>query len=233
MSCDAGGFCYALLTFILTMQSVELVHVTPDAEHLITKMARVSNPSNEDNMETAPRLIKYLIKHRHWSPFELADMAIKIHTTRDISAQICRHRSFTFQEFSSRYALMTDAEVPNLRSQDLKNRQNSVNNLDQELVSKYTNKITDLYIQSFSLYREMIEQGIAKECARRILPLSTYTTLYMHGTLRSWITYIALREKNGTQLEHIKLAKDIKFIFAGQLPMIAEALGGPDIEWTI
>lgn len=204
--------------------NIELVWITPDAEQLITKMARVSNPSNENNMETAPRLLSYLIKHKHWSPFELANMCVKINTERDISAQILRHRSFTFQEYSSRYAAMPIASTPEVRRQDFKNRQNSINDLSDELASEMKDKSAMAIAHSYNVYQEMLDNGVAKECARRILPLCTPTTLYMNGTIRSWIHYIELRSANGTQLEHMEIANKIKTIFIEQLPFISRAL---------
>lgn len=204
--------------------TVELVWATPNAEQLITKMARVSNQANEDNMETAPRLLRYLIKHKHWSPFELANMCVKISTQRDISAQILRHRSFTFQEFSTRYAVVNNGiDVPALRRQDYKNRQNSFDDVDDATVNKYTGRILDLFTEIHTLYDDMINDDIAKETARRILPLCTNTTLYMSGTLRSWIHYIDLRADVATQLEHRKIAEDIKSIFCDEFPIIGEA----------
>lgn len=204
--------------------TVELVWATPNAEQLITKMARVSNPNNEDNMETAPRLLRYLIKHKHWSPFELANMCVKISTQRDISAQILRHRSFTFQEFSTRYAVVNNGiDVPALRRQDYKNRQNSFDDVDQDIINKYTGRILDLFTEIHTLYDDMINDDIAKETARRILPLCTNTTLYMSGTLRSWIHYIDLRADVATQLEHRRIAEEIKGIFCDQFPVIGEA----------
>ena len=203
---------------------VELVWVTPNAERLITKMARVSNPSNEDNMETAPRLLRYLIKHRHWSPFELANMCVKINTERDISAQILRHRSFTFQEYSSRYSKMQMAELPSFRRQDLENRQNSIDDLPDNLLDELQDKVAVQLASTYNVYQELLDKGVAKECARRILPLCSPTTLYMNGTLRSWIHYIGLRESNGTQVEHSEIALAIKDLFYKEFPIISEAL---------
>ena len=206
---------------------VELVHATTNAEALITKMARVSAPANQNNMDTAPKLLKYLIKHQHWSPFEMASMCVEIQTTRGISAQILRHRSFSFQEFSQRYAdisVMGSAEIPQLRRQDFKNRQNSIDDLDPEQIGNYYRRIGQLYADAEHLYSEMVSNGVAKECARNILPMSTRTRLYMHGTLRSWIHYIQLREAHGTQIEHQLIAKEIKSIFIKQFPIIAEAV---------
>lgn len=205
---------------------VELVHATVNAEELITKMARVSAPNNQNNMDTAPKLLNYLIQHQHWSPFEMANMCVEIQTTRGISAQILRHRSFSFQEFSQRYAdvnVLGSAEIPQLRRQDSKNRQNSIDDFDAEQVGNYYRRIGQLYAETEDLYRDMVSNGVAKECARNILPMSTRTNLYMNGTLRSWIHYIQLREAHGTQMEHQVIAKKIKSIFVKQFPIIAEA----------
>ena len=186
-------------------------------------MARVSNPSNQDNQKTAPKLLAYLIKHAHWSPFEMASMCVQIKTERDIAAQILRHRSFSFQEFSTRYAKTDIADAPHQRLQDQKNRQNSIDELDPEMQSYWAERTSDLIARSFTIYEQMLEEGIAKETARRILPLCTPTTLYMHGTLRSWIHYIQLRSANGTQLEHQEIALACRQIFAEQFPSIAKA----------
>lgn len=206
---------------------VKLIHVTPKAEHLITDMARVSAPKNQGNYDTAPRLIKYLIKHRHWSPFEMGSMCVEINTTRDIAAQILRHRSFSFQEFSQRYADVRDlgeVSVPELRRQDTKNRQNSINDLDRDVVEAFQQRIRMLYSEAQELYNDMVEYGVAKECARKVLPMNSPSKLYMHGTLRSWIHYIDLRSANGTQKEHMDIAIECKKIFNKQFPMIAEAI---------
>ena len=207
--------------------SVELVWSTANAEQLIVKMARVSNPANESNMDTAPGLLRYLIKHQHWSPFELANLCVKISTQRDISAQILRHRSFTFQEFSTRYAVVSNGyDLPKLRRQDNKNRQNSFDDLDEDVVDVYTSRMLDLFNDIETLYEKMIDEGIAKETARRILPLCTNTTMYMNGTIRSWIHYLNLRCDSATQLEHREIANEIKLIFTEQFPIIAEAAFG-------
>ena len=205
------------------MTNVSLVWCTPNAEDLLAKMARVSNPANEDNMTTAPKLLRYLIDHQHWSPFEMCSLCVKIDTERDISAQILRHRSFSFQEFSTRYAEAQPLTVPELRKQDVKNRQNSTNDLDIHTQVYYDEQIRNQYADIEELYEEMIADGVAKECARRILPLSTQTTLYMHGTLRSWIHYINVRTDPGTQLEHRLIAEGCKQIFIEQFPTIGEA----------
>ena len=203
--------------------NVTFVHCSPDAENLIVRMARVSNPDNEYNMETAPKLLRYLIDHQHWSPFEMCSLCVKIDTERDISAQILRHRSFSFQEFSTRYAQVQELTIPKLRKQDLKNRQNSTNDLDLGTVDVLTEEIMTLYTQASELYQDMLDNGVAKECARRILPLSTQTTLYMHGTLRSWIHYVTVRASKETQLEHRLIAEGCKQIFIEQFPTIGEA----------
>ena len=206
--------------------NVELVWATPNSEQMIVKMARVSAPSNQDNMDTASRLLKYLIKHKHWSPFEMANMCVEIETTRAISPQILRHRSFSFQEFSQRYAdtnQLGSAVIPHLRRQDNKNRQNSIDDLSAEEIASYYRRISELYENAEHLYREMVSNGVAKECARSILPLSTQTRLYMNGTLRSWIHYLQLRCEEGTQFEHRQIADAIKRIFCKQFPIIGEA----------
>ena len=205
------------------MSNVELVWVTPEAEKLIVKMARVSNPSNQENWETGTKLLKYCLDHKHFSIFEMCSLCVKIDTERDISAQILRHRSFSFQEFSTRYAEAQPFTVPNLRRQDLKNRQNSTDDLASYTSDYYELQICDLYAKVEDLYDQMIADGVAKECARRILPLSTQTTLYMHGSIRSWIHYINVRTSKETQLEHRLIAEDCKQIFIEQFPTIGEA----------
>jgi thymidylate synthase (FAD) len=209
----------------MTTHQVKLIHITPNAEELITYMARVSNPANQSNTETSQRLIRYLIEHQHWSPFEMVNMCIEINTTRSIAAQILRHRSFSFQEFSQRYAPVTEMpEIPQLRTQDTKNRQNSINNLDEELDKKFQLEIAKQYCQAYRLYRDMIDAGIAKECAREVLPLSTPTKLYMNGTIRSWIHYCQLRCGNGTQLEHRMIAEGAYKLLQEHLPSVCAAL---------
>jgi thymidylate synthase (FAD) len=212
---------------------VKLVHVTPEAEHLITDMARVSAPKNQGNYDTAPRLIKYLIKHKHWSPFEMASMCVEINTTRDIAAQILRHRNASFQEFSQRYADVKDLgqlQVPELRRQDTKNRQNSTPDLNPELVKAFTQRTRMLFAEAQELYDDMLEAGVAKECARKVLPMNSPSRLYMHNSLRGWIHYIELRSANGTQKEHQDIALAIKAIFDKQFPAIAEALRAIEAE---
>ena len=206
--------------------TVSLVWSTPDAEHLIVKMGRVSNPANQNNRETGPRLLKYLIEHKHWSPFEMACMCVEIHTERDIAAQILRHRSFSFQEFSTRYAKTQPAEIPWFRRQDTKNRQNSFNDIHPTHQGDMQKQASRLIADSFRMYEKLLQDGVAKETARRILPLCTPTTMYMQGTLRSWIHYIQLRAGEDTQLEHRRIAIACKEILKQQFPGIAEAAFG-------
>ena len=216
--------------------SVKLISVTPDAEKLMSYCARVSNPNNQDSDNYA-KLLAYCIKNKHWSIFEMASMGLEMNTTRGIAAQILRHRSFNFQEFSQRYADTTllAEEIPlfELRRQDDKNRQNSIDDIPDEIRYKWNSKIREHFSKAKALYDGMIADGIAKECARFILPLATPTRLYVYGNIRSWITYIALREKYGTQKEHMIIAKECKRIFSEQFPIITESLGGFDKEWCI
>jgi len=208
------------------MSQVKLIHSTPDGDNLVAYMARVSNPANQANTETSGKLISYLIKHKHWSPFEMVNMCVEIHTTRSISAQILRHRSFSFQEFSQRYALVLDSpQVPDLRRQDTSNRQNSIDDLDLNAKQLLQHKAQFIFDQAMILYDEMIGAGVAKECARDVLPLSTPTKMYMNGTLRSWIHYCELRCDNGTQLEHRIIADKCKELIIQQFPLVSEALG--------
>ena len=207
------------------MHKVELIHVTPNAEELVAYMARVSNPKNQDNKETAPKLIRYLIKHKHWSPFEMVNMCVEIRTTRSIAAQILRHRSFSFQEFSQRYSEVYSLPVlPRLREQDLINRQNSTPTLDPSLVDSLTDDIERHYDNCMKLYHELLNKGVAKECAREVLPLSTPTRMYMNGTLRSWLHYCDLRTANGTQYEHKLIADEVQDIIMTEFPSIAAAM---------
>ena len=205
---------------------VKLISATPNAEELISYCARVSNPSNQDNPESE-KLIKYLIKHKHWSPFEMAHVVLEINTTRAIAAQILRHRSFCFQEFSQRYAdvsLMDFARPPHLRRQDTKNRQNSIDDLDVEKTQAFYRQISRLYAESEDLYRELISSGVAKECAREILPLGTPTRLYMSGSVRSWLHYIDLRRDNGTQMEHRQIALEAERVLREVVPTVCCAM---------
>ena len=207
---------------------IKLVSVTPDAEKHMGYVARVSNPKNQDNKEFAG-LLRYCIKHGHWSVFEQAFMTVEINTTRGLAAQILRHRSFTFQEFSQRYAdasmLDENIPVPELRRQDTKNRQNSTDDLDPKLVHDYEIGIRKHFDNAMWLYKDMLDNGVAKECARFVLPLATPTRLYMTGSVRSWIHYIDLRSAHGTQKEHIDVVEAIRCIFICQFPSVSEALG--------
>ena len=208
---------------------VKLVTVTPDAEKQMGYIARVSNPQNQGNPAVAG-LLGYCIKHGHWSVFEQAHMTVEIETTRGIAAQILRHRSFTFQEFSQRYAEsheLGSIELPDLRRQDKKNRQNSIDDLDPFVQQKLEAQMITLFSSAQSLYNQMIEEGVAKECARMVLPLCTPTRIYMTGSVRSWIHYIELRSANGTQKEHMDIANECKSLFIETFPTIAEAL-----EWS-
>ena len=208
------------------MHTANLIWITPDAEKLIGKIARVSNPNNEDN-PNVEKLLKYLIKHKHWSPFEMASMCVEIHTTRAISAQILRHRSFSFQEFSQRYAIPTDTfatVLPDLRRQDEKNRQNSIDDLPEETVEYYQQRIDDHFREGVNLYESLLHSGVAKECARSVLPLNTVTRLYMSGTIRSWLHYCDLRCANGTQLEHQLIATNCQELLIEELPTISRAM---------
>lgn len=214
------------------MHDVKLVAVTPDAEKSIVYMARVSNPANQANTETSAKLIRYLIKHKHWSPFEMASMAVEINTSRAIAAQILRHRSFSFQEFSQRYSSVEDLkplELPMLRRQDSKNKQASHDDLDPELVKDLRTKISLHYDIAQSLYLSLLGAGVAKECAREVLPLGTPTRLYMAGTIRSWVHYLEVRCGVETQLEHRLVANGIKELFRENLPSIYEAAFSSEI----
>ena len=207
---------------------IKLVSVTPDAEKHMAYVARVSNPKNQDNEKFAG-LLRYCIKHGHWSVFEQAHMTVEINTTRGLAAQILRHRSFTYQEFSQRYAdsslLDETIPVPELRRQDEKNRQNSTDDLDPKLVHDYEIGIQKHFENAMWLYKDMLANGVAKECARFVLPLATPTRLYMTGSVRSWIHYIDLRSSHGTQKEHMNIVEAIRCIFICQFPTVAEALG--------
>ena len=210
--------------------NVRLISVTPDAEKTMGYVARVSNPSNQENPKVAG-LLKYCVNHQHWSVFEQAFMTLEIETTRGLAAQILRHRSFTYQEFSQRYAdssLLGDTiPLPELRRQDTKNRQNSIDDIDPFIVQKYEMLMQDHFERGMDLYQKMLDEGIAKECARFVLPLATPTRLYMSGSCRSWIHYITLRSANGTQKEHMQIAEECRKIFVEQFPTVAEAL-----EWA-
>jgi thymidylate synthase (FAD) len=188
-------------------------------------MARVSNPSNQNNTETSARLIKYLIDHKHWSPFEMVNMCVSIETTRSIAAQILRHRSFSFQEFSQRYAEVAAINVtPELRRQDHTNRQNSIDDLSEEVLREADYVAAVALVESYKAYNRLLELGVAKECAREVLPLATPTTLYMNGTIRSWLHYVDLRTSNGTQKEHALIAAQIQDLLYQHLPNVCEAM---------
>ena len=210
--------------------TVKLVCVTPDAEKTMAYVARVSNPNNQENPNYA-KLLGYCIKHNHWSVFEQAFMTLEIETTRGLAAQVLRHRSFTYQEFSQRYAdssmLADTIPLPELRRQDTKNRQNSIDDVDPFVRQQFQIKIQKHFEEGMNLYKEMLDAGIAKECSRFVLPLATPTKMYMSGSVRSWIHYITLRSANGTQKEHMDIAEACKTIFVEQFPTCAEAL-----EWV-
>ena len=211
------------------MQQVKLITVTPKAEETMGYVARVSNPNNQDNPNVAG-LLKYCIKHQHWSVFEQAHMTVEIETTRGLAAQILRHRSFTYQEFSQRYAdssmLADEIPLPELRRQDLKNRQNSTDDMDQRKINHYNRKMQHHFKQGMQLYQNMLKDGVAKECARFVLPLATPTRIYMTGSVRSWVHYIDLRSAHGTQKEHMDLVENVRKIFVEQFPIVSQAL-----EW--
>lgn len=203
--------------------AVSLVSITPNAQHLIAYCARVSNPSNQQNLDTEERLLRYLINNKHWSPFEMAHMVVEINTTRAIAAQILRHRSFSFQEFSQRYADVTQigaAVVPALRRQDIRNRQNSIDDLDTAKREIYLRRIAGLFAEADDLYREMVSSGVAKECARSVLPLASPSRMYMAGSIRSFIHYCEVRCHESTQLEHRVIAEEVRQILYQQLPAL-------------
>lgn len=207
--------------------NVKLISVTPDAEKTMAYVARVSNPANQEN-ENYAKLLAYCIKHNHWSVFEQSFMTLEIETNRGIAAQILRHRSFTYQEFSQRYAdtsLLGEIPVPELRKQDTKNRQNSTDDLDPELKKSFERRIKHVFADVMDLYDDMLTAGVAKESARFVLPIATPTKIYMSGSCRSWIHYINLRSANGTQKEHMDIANAAKKVFICQFPTVAEALG--------
>ena len=210
--------------------NVKLVSVTPDAEKTMAYVARVSNPNNQENPNYA-KLLGYCIKHNHWSVFEQSFMTLEIETTRGLAAQVLRHRSFTYQEFSQRYAdssmLADQITMFDLRRQDTKNRQNSIDDIDPFVKQEFEIKIRRHFDEAMVLYQSMLDAGIAKECSRFVLPLATPTRIYMSGSCRSWIHYINLRTANGTQKEHMDLAEGCKKVFIEQFPTCAEAL-----EWV-
>jgi thymidylate synthase (FAD) len=210
--------------------NVSLISVSPDAEKHMAYCARVSNPNNQENDNYAG-LLRYCIKHQHWSIFEQAFMTLEINTTRGLAAQILRHRSFTFQEFSQRYAdtnlLDTNIPLPELRRQDTKNRQNSIDDIPEEQSKMLLGRIQNYFNEGLDLYNELLREGIAKECARFVLPLATPTRIYMSGSVRSWVHYIDLRSGHGTQKEHMDIANACKSIFTEQFPTVSAAL-----EWV-
>jgi thymidylate synthase (FAD) len=207
---------------------VRLIWITPAAEHMIEYCARVSNPKNQQTLDTTGKLLRYLVNHNHWSPFEMASACFEINTTRDISAQILRHRSFSFQEFSQRYASTTDGlgglDIPHLRRQDPKNRQASYDDLTTEETQSFYRRISSLFEDTEHLYQEMLSSGIAKETARKILPMNSPTRLYMSGTIRSWIHYLMVRRSQETQLEHRQIADGIYDCLNKELPNLWEVI---------
>ncbi len=210
------------------MTSVNLVSVTPEAEQTMGYVARVSNPANQENPKVAG-LLKYCVQHQHWSVFEQAYMTLEINTTRGVAAQVLRHRSFTFQEFSQRYAdssLLGEIPLPDLRRQDTKNRQNSIDDIDPFVRQEFQIKMQQHFDAGMKLYKQMLDASIAKECARFVLPLAVPTKIYMTGSCRSWIHYIDLRSAHGTQKEHMDIAEGARKIFIEQFPTVSEAL-----EW--
>ncbi len=208
--------------------NVRFISITPDAEKTMAYIARVSNPKNQDNEKFAG-LLKYCINHNHWSVFEQSHMTLEVETTRGLAAQILRHRSFTYQEFSQRYADSSLLEevipLPELRRQDAKNRQNSTDDLDDNMRNRFEVKMRSHFEQGMEIYKEMLDVGVAKECARFVLPLATPTRLYMTGSCRSWIHYIDLRSAHGTQKEHMQIAEACRAIFTEKFPNVSEALG--------
>ena len=208
------------------MSNVELISLTPNAEKTMAYIARVSNPNNQKN-EDYSKLLSYCIKNEHWSVFEQSFMTLQIETNRGIAAQILRHRSFTFQEFSQRYAdssQLGNIPIPELRRQDFKNRQNSISDLPEELRERFKTKITTHFKNASNLYEELLSEGVAKECARFVLPLATPTRIYMSGSCRSWIHYIHLRSAHGTQEEHKQIALNCKLIFKESFPIVSKSL---------
>ena len=210
--------------------SVKLVSVTPDAEQTMAYVARVSNPNNQETPNQATQLGQS-IKQKHWSVFEQAFMTLEIHTTRGLAAQLLRHRSMTYQEFSQRYAdsslLAEEIPLPELRRQDTKNRQNSIDDIDPFVRQEFQIKMKRHFDEGMKLYKEMLDASIAKECARFVLPLAVTTRIYMTGSVRSWIHYIELRSANGTQKEHMEIAEACRTVFTEQFPTVSEAL-----EWV-
>ena len=202
-----------------------LIWITPDAEQQIEYCARVSNPKGQDKVDTTGKLLRYLVLHKHWSPFEMASCCVEINTTRDISAQILRHRSFSFQEFSQRYAEVTQRpEMPQWRRQDTANRQNSIDDLSEEVLREADWVSAEAFVATQRAYDRLLELGVAKECARKVLPINSHTRLYMSGTIRSWIHYLSVRRGPETQLEHRMIANEIFQILNKQMPNLWEVL---------
>lgn len=202
-----------------------LVHATPDAERLIVKMARVSNPSNEDNWNTGPKLLKFLMREKHWSPFQMANMCVRIETELDVATQLIRHTGLAIQQFSCRYAKTKKADLPRFRRQDTKNRQNAfddLTDLEQGEAQAMAQEVIDL---AYEKYEAMLDAGIAKETARRILPVCTPSVLYANSSVRGWIHYLQVRTQDDTQLEHRIIAKEIQKVFCAVFPITSEALG--------
>jgi thymidylate synthase (FAD) len=213
------------VTTTTTTMSVKLIWITPAAEHQIEYCARVSNPKGQQTLDTTGKLLRYLVKHKHWSPFEMASACFEINTTRDISAQILRHRSFSFQEFSQRYAKVQQRpEIPQWRRQDTANRQNSIDDLDLETIAEADQLCANVIKQSTLAYQRLLELGIAKECARKVLPINSPTRLYMAGTIRSWIHYLAVRKGPETQLEHRNIATQIYQLLNEEMPHLWEVV---------
>ena len=211
--------------------TAKLQSITPNAEDQIAYMARVSNPKNQENYDTAPRLLRYCITNGHWSPFEMANMVVEVNTTRAVAPQILRHRSFSFQEFSQRYAEVTlRPELPEMRRQDTKNRQNSTDDLGDDLTKQCDVISAKAMVTAVRAYQDLLDLGVAKECAREVLPLATPTRLFMNGTIRSWLHYVNLRCGNGTQKEHRIIAEDVRKIMQEQLPSVAYAMW-PQLQW--
>jgi len=207
--------------------SVNLVWATPQGEELVAYMARVSNPANQDNPETAPKLLKYLINNKHWSPFEMVNMCVEIETTRDIARQILRHRSFSFQEFSQRYAEVDSFKYGEVRLQDTKNRQNSLEVDDLYLANWWNGMQHRVTEDANYIYKEALKKGIAKEVARKVLPEgTTVSRMYMNGTLRSWLHYVDIRCDKATQKEHRLIADQCKELLVAQYPSLSEMLNG-------
>lgn len=206
-------------------KNVKLIWITPEAEQQIEYCARVSNPKGQDKIDTTGKLLRYLVKHKHWSPFEMASACVEVTTTRDISAQILRHRSFSFQEFSQRYAeVQQRPEIPQWRRQDTANRQNSIDDLSEEVLSEADQLTANAFIAAQRAYDRLLELGVAKECARKVLPMNSPTRLYMSGTIRSWIHYLSVRREAGTQLEHRLIANEIYQTLNKEMPNLWEVL---------